>query len=360
MLVEIQALTVRLASGATPRRAAVGWDSGRLAMILAVLEARCGLSFATAEVYLNVAGGYRLTDPAADLAVAAALVSALSERPVPSEASCSAKSRCRAKIRPVAHAGLRLKEAAKLGFEQRLGAQGRQGRRPAARRVRQSAGAGRPDPWALIGFGGSATWPTSFRKADCAGRRQAVRYSNCGSFRAPQREEAHRRVRFEQQDSAVGGESEIEAEEVERHACAHPAEHLLHLRRERLSRSMSARSSATISGRGAMKRARSGLCTFQWSETYMCRRTGVAPDEEDAIFAVDAVATGEIHELGRHELSTRLERGDRIVDNLVERDSPAGVRADLPDDDGSHEFRRCGCFQRPSLDRRPAARSWGR
>ena len=65
VLVEIQALTVRLASGATPRRAAVGWDSGRLAMILAVLEARCGLSFATAEVYLNVAGGYRLSDPGA-------------------------------------------------------------------------------------------------------------------------------------------------------------------------------------------------------------------------------------------------------------------------------------------------------
>ena len=63
VLVEIQALTVRLATGATPRRAAVGWDSGRLAMILAVLEARCGLSFATAEVYLNVAGGYRLSDP---------------------------------------------------------------------------------------------------------------------------------------------------------------------------------------------------------------------------------------------------------------------------------------------------------
>src|SRR5690242_17884453 len=69
VLVEIQALTVRLATCATPRRAAVGWDSGRLAMILVVLEARCGLSFATAEVYLNVAGGYRLSDPAADLAV---------------------------------------------------------------------------------------------------------------------------------------------------------------------------------------------------------------------------------------------------------------------------------------------------
>ena len=69
VLVEIQALTLRLASGATPRRAVVGWDSGRLAMVLAVLEARCGLSLSSAEVYLNVAGGYRLTDPAADMAV---------------------------------------------------------------------------------------------------------------------------------------------------------------------------------------------------------------------------------------------------------------------------------------------------
>jgi DNA repair protein RadA/Sms len=117
VLVEIQALTVRLATGATPRRAAVGWDSGRLAMILAVLEARCGLSFATAEVYLNVAGGYRLSDPAADLAVAAALVSALSERPVPSEAVVLGEIALSGEIRPVAHAGLRLKESAKLGFE---------------------------------------------------------------------------------------------------------------------------------------------------------------------------------------------------------------------------------------------------
>jgi DNA repair protein RadA/Sms len=117
VLVEIQALTVRLASGATPRRAAVGWDSGRLAMILAVLEARCGLSFGTIEVYLNVAGGYRLSDPAADLAVAAALVSALSERPVPSEAVVLGEIALSGEIRPVAHAPLRLKESAKLGFE---------------------------------------------------------------------------------------------------------------------------------------------------------------------------------------------------------------------------------------------------
>jgi DNA repair protein RadA/Sms len=117
VLVEIQALTVRLASGATPRRAAVGWDSGRLAMILAVLEARCGISFATAEVYLNVAGGYRLSDPGADLAVAAALVSAMSERPVPGECVILGEIALSGEIRPVAHAGLRLKESAKLGFE---------------------------------------------------------------------------------------------------------------------------------------------------------------------------------------------------------------------------------------------------
>jgi len=117
VLVEIQALTVRLATGATPRRAAVGWDSGRLAMILAVLEARCGLSFGTSEVYLNVAGGYRLSDPAADLAVAAALVSALSERPVPTEAVVLGEIALSGEVRPVAHAGLRLKESAKLGFE---------------------------------------------------------------------------------------------------------------------------------------------------------------------------------------------------------------------------------------------------
>jgi DNA repair protein RadA/Sms len=120
VLVEIQALTVRLASGATPRRAVVGWDSGRLAMILAVLEARCGLSFSTAEVYLNVAGGYRVSDPAADLAVAAALVSALSERSVPAESVAFGEVALSGELRPVAHGPLRLKESAKLGFERAL------------------------------------------------------------------------------------------------------------------------------------------------------------------------------------------------------------------------------------------------
>jgi DNA repair protein RadA/Sms len=117
VLVEVQALVVRLASGATPRRAVVGWDSGRLAMILAVLEARCGLSFSTCEVYLNIAGGYKVTDPAADLAVAAALISALSERPIPAEAIVFGEIALSGEVRPVAHAGLRMKEAAKLGFE---------------------------------------------------------------------------------------------------------------------------------------------------------------------------------------------------------------------------------------------------
>jgi DNA repair protein RadA/Sms len=120
VLVEIQALTVRLASGATPRRAVVGWDAGRLAMILAVLEARCGLSFSACEVYLNVAGGYRIQDPAADLAVAAALVSALSERPVPVDAVAFGEVALSGEVRPVAHAALRLKEAAKLGFDRAL------------------------------------------------------------------------------------------------------------------------------------------------------------------------------------------------------------------------------------------------
>ncbi|RVQ69117.1 DNA repair protein RadA [Croceicoccus ponticola] len=121
VLVEIQALIVRLQSGATPRRAVVGWDSGRLAMLLAVLEARCGLSFSTAEVYLNVAGGYRLTDPAADLAVAAALVSALSDRALPARSVWFGEVSLAGQIRPVAHAGIRLKEAAKLGFEKASG-----------------------------------------------------------------------------------------------------------------------------------------------------------------------------------------------------------------------------------------------
>lgn len=116
VLVEIQALIVRLQSGATPRRAVVGWDNSRLAMLLAVLESRCGLNFSSAEVYLNIAGGYRLSDPAADLAVAAALVSALADRPLPQQSVWFGEISLSGEIRPVAHTGLRLREAEKLGF----------------------------------------------------------------------------------------------------------------------------------------------------------------------------------------------------------------------------------------------------
>ena len=125
VLVEIQALIVKLQSGATPRRAVVGWDNGRLAMLLAVLESRCGLNFSSAEVYLNVAGGYRLSDPAADLAVAAALVSALADKPLPQKAIWFGEVSLAGEIRSVAHAPLRQQEARKLGFEKAFGPGGK-------------------------------------------------------------------------------------------------------------------------------------------------------------------------------------------------------------------------------------------
>ena len=121
VLVEIQALIVRLQSGATPRRAVVGWDNGRMAMLLAVLEARCGLNFSSCAVYLNEAGGYRLADPAADLAVAAALVSALGDKPLPHGSVWFGEVSLAGEIRPVAHAGIRRRESAKLGFKTAFG-----------------------------------------------------------------------------------------------------------------------------------------------------------------------------------------------------------------------------------------------
>ena len=115
VLVEIQAL-VSPSPLATPRRAVVGWDGGRLAMVLAVLEARCGLVLAGKEVYLNVVGGLRVSEPAADLAVAAALVSAATDRPVPAETVVFGEIGLSGEIRAVSQAEARLKEAAKLGF----------------------------------------------------------------------------------------------------------------------------------------------------------------------------------------------------------------------------------------------------
>jgi DNA repair protein RadA/Sms len=115
LLVEIQAL-VSASPQATPRRAVVGWDSGRLAMVLAVLEARCGLALAGQEVYLNVAGGLRIGEPAADLAVAAALVSAATGQEVPEQTVVFGEIGLSGEIRSVSQVDLRLKEAEKLGF----------------------------------------------------------------------------------------------------------------------------------------------------------------------------------------------------------------------------------------------------
>src|SRR5712691_9055134 len=115
VLVEIQALVAPSLLG-TPRRAVVGWDATRLAMITAVLDARCGLSVGANDIYLNIAGGLRIVEPAADLAVAAALVSALTETPVPADTVVFGEIGLSGRVRPVAHAEARLKEAAKLGF----------------------------------------------------------------------------------------------------------------------------------------------------------------------------------------------------------------------------------------------------
>ncbi len=119
LLVEVQAL-VSPSSLATPRRAVIGWDAGRLAMVLAVLEARCGLALAGREVYLNVAGGLRVSEPAADLAVAAALVSAASDQPVPAEMVVFGEIGLSGEVRAVSQPEVRLKEAAKLGFTRAL------------------------------------------------------------------------------------------------------------------------------------------------------------------------------------------------------------------------------------------------
>lgn len=115
MLVEIEALVGPAAAG-SPRRAVVGWDNNRLAMVLAVLEARCGLSLSANDVYLNVAGGFKVTEPAADLAAAMALVSAASGQPVPSDAVVFGEVALSGELRPVGQTDARLKEAAKLGF----------------------------------------------------------------------------------------------------------------------------------------------------------------------------------------------------------------------------------------------------
>jgi DNA repair protein RadA/Sms len=119
VLVEMQALVSKSAYG-TPRRAVVGWDTGRLAMVLAVLEARCGFGFGDQDVYLNVAGGLRINEPAADLAAAAALISSATDTPLPQGCVVFGEISLSGEIRAVGRAESRLREAQKLGFDRAL------------------------------------------------------------------------------------------------------------------------------------------------------------------------------------------------------------------------------------------------
>jgi DNA repair protein RadA/Sms len=132
ILVEIQALVAPTAF-ATPRRAVVGWDAGRLAMVLAVLEARCGLSFASRDVYLNVAGGMRISEPAADLAVATALISARLDVPVPAASVVFGEIGLGGEVRRVGHQAARLREATKLGFVGAIVPKSKKASRPGAK-----------------------------------------------------------------------------------------------------------------------------------------------------------------------------------------------------------------------------------
>jgi DNA repair protein RadA/Sms len=119
VLTEVQAL-VAPSTLASPRRTVVGLDSGRVSTILAVLEARCGIPFAGLDVFLNVAGGMRVSEPAADLAIAGALLSAREDNALPPEAVLFGEISLSGALRPVAQAENRLKEAQKLGFSQAI------------------------------------------------------------------------------------------------------------------------------------------------------------------------------------------------------------------------------------------------
>ena len=126
VLVEFQALVAPSAYG-TPRRAVVGWDTGRLAMVLAVLETRCGLAFGNRDVYLNVAGGLRINEPAADLAAAAALASSALDVALPQDCVVFGEISLAGDVRQVGRMDSRLKESAKLGFKQALAPSGVEG-----------------------------------------------------------------------------------------------------------------------------------------------------------------------------------------------------------------------------------------
>jgi len=119
VLVEVQALVAPSPHG-NPRRAVIGWDSSRLAMVLAVLESRCGITLSDSDIFLNIAGGIRISEPAADLAVAAALISSQTGQPVQGNTVFFGEVGLSGEIRTVAQPDLRTKEAAKLGFDQAM------------------------------------------------------------------------------------------------------------------------------------------------------------------------------------------------------------------------------------------------
>ncbi|GCE90962.1 DNA repair protein RadA [Komagataeibacter diospyri] len=118
VLLEVQALLSPKAGDGGARRAVVGWDTGRLNMLLAVLEARCGIKLNAMDVHLNIAGGLRVGEPAADMAVAAALVSAATGQPTSAGSVYFGEVGLSGEIRQVSQPDTRLKEAHKLGFEQ--------------------------------------------------------------------------------------------------------------------------------------------------------------------------------------------------------------------------------------------------
>ncbi len=119
VLVEVQAL-VATTPMPTPRRAVVGWDLNRLAMIVAVLQTRYGIFLADKEIYLNIAGGLRVNEPAADLAVAAALLSSAFNKPLPSECVIFGELGLSGEVRMVSQYDIRIREAEKLGFSKGL------------------------------------------------------------------------------------------------------------------------------------------------------------------------------------------------------------------------------------------------
>jgi DNA repair protein RadA/Sms len=115
VLVEVQALAARAGFG-TPQRVATGLDHKRLAVLLAVMERRGGMSFAELDVFIQVTAGVRLTEPGADLAVAAALVSSVQNRPAPPDVLFLGEIGLGGEIRPIGGVDRRLAEAARLGF----------------------------------------------------------------------------------------------------------------------------------------------------------------------------------------------------------------------------------------------------